>query len=177
APDRAKLVITHASGDEGDAYGKRIREFAELMEVDVVFAHRWISDRRETGPDGRKLFPIEDVYPQADLISYPSTYEGFGNAFLEAVYYKCPIVCNRYAIYRTDIEPCGVRPILFDGFPTDETVAEIRRVLTDSQYRKQMVEHNYEIASRFFSYEVVQDELRLIMRRPHNIYRLQGRTA
>jgi glycosyltransferase involved in cell wall biosynthesis len=176
-PDRAKLVITHASGDEGDAYAKRIREFAELMNVDVIFADGWISDCRGTGPDGRKLFTIEDVYPQADLISYPSTYEGFGNAFLEAVYYKCPIVCNRYAIYRTDIEPCGVRPILFDGFPTDETVDEIHRVLTDSQYRQQMVEHNYEVASRFFSYEVVEEELRMIMRRPHNIYRLLGRQA
>ncbi len=74
-----------------------------------------------------------------------------------------------------DIEPCGVRPILFDGFPTDETVDEINRVLADSQYRQQMVEHNYEVASRFFSYEVVEDELRLMMRRPHNIYRLLGR--
>ena len=168
-------MITHASGDEGDAYAKRIREFAELMNVDLIFADGWISDRRGTAPDGRKLFTIEDVYPQADLISYPSTYEGFGNAFLEAVYYKCPVVCNRYAIYRTDIEPCGVRPILFDGFPTDETVDEIRRVLADSQYRRQMVEHNYEVASRFFSYEVVEDELQLMMRRPHNIYRLLGR--
>jgi glycosyltransferase involved in cell wall biosynthesis len=177
APDHAKLVITHASGDEGDAYAKRIREFAELMDVDVIFADAWISDKRGTGPDGRKLFTIHDVYPQADLIAYPSTYEGFGNAFLEAIYFKCPIVCNRYAIYRTDIEPCGIRPILFDGFPTDETVKEIHRVLEDTRYRKDMVEHNYEAASRFFSYEVVEDELRLIMQRPQNIYRLLGRKA
>lgn len=175
APDRAKLVITHASGDEGDAYAKRIREFAELMEVDVIFADKWISDQRGTGPDGRKLFTIDDVFPQADLVAYPSTYEGFGNAFLEAIYFKCPIVCNRYAIYRTDIEPCGVRPILFDGFPTDDTVDEIHRVLQDGEYRREMVEHNYEVASRFFSYEVVEDELKLIMRRPQNIYRLLGR--
>lgn len=175
APDRAKLVITHASGDEGDAYAKRIREFAELMDVDVIFANAWISEQRGTAPDGRKLFTIHDVYPQADLVAYPSTYEGFGNAFLEAVYYKCPIVCNRYAIYRTDIEPCGLRPILFDRFPTDETVDEIRRVLGDSRYRRDMVEHNYEVAGRFFSYEVVEDELRLVMRRPQNIYRLLGR--
>jgi len=175
APDRAKLVITHASGDEGDAYAKRIREFAELLGVEVIFADRWISDQRGTAPDGRKLFTVHDVYPEADLVAYPSTYEGFGNAFLEAVYYKRPIVCNRYAIYRTDIEPVGVRPILFDGFPTDETVDEIHRVLSDVQYREEMVEHNYEVASQFFSYEVVEDELRLMIQRPQNIYRLLGR--
>jgi glycosyltransferase involved in cell wall biosynthesis len=177
APRRAKLVITHASGDEGDAYAKRIREFAELMDVSIVFADGWVSDQRGIGADGRKLFTIHDVYPQADLVAYPSTYEGFGNAFLEAVYYKCPIVCNRYAIYRTDIEPCGLRPILFDVFPTDETIEEIHRVLEDRRYRQEMVEHNYEVASQFFSYEVVEDELHLMMRRPQNIYRLLGRRA
>jgi len=30
-----------------------------------------------------------------------------GNAFLEAVYYRKPVMCNRYSIYRTDIEPKG----------------------------------------------------------------------
>ena len=174
AGDRAKLVITHASGDEGDAYAKRIREFAELLEVDVLFVDKWISDERGTAEDGRKLFTIHDTYPQADLVAYPSTYEGFGNAFLEAVYHKCPIVCNRYAIYRTDIEPVGIRPVLFDGFPTDETVDEIHKVLTDGDYRREMVELNYEIANEFFSYEVLEEELGVIFKRPHNIYRLLG---
>ena len=170
-PDRAKLVITHASGDEGDAYAKRLREFAELMKVELIFADARISDQRGTGPDGRKLFTIEDVYPQADLVTYPSEYEGFGNAFLEAIYYRRPIVCNRYSIYRTDIEPCGLRPILFDGFLTEETVEEVRRVLTDPDYRKELVEHNYQVASRFFGYHVVRDELQLLLRRPQNVLR------
>jgi len=91
------------------------------------------------------------------------------------VYHKRPIVCNRYAIYRTDIEPVGMRPILFDGFPTDDTIDEIRRVLSDAAYREEMVEHNYEVASQFFSYEVLEEELRLIIQRPQNIYRLLGR--
>ncbi len=175
APDRAKLVISHASGDEGDAYAIRIREYAELLNVDVIFANPWISDRRGTAPDGRPLFTIHDIYPQADIVTYPSTYEGFGNAFLEAIYHKRPIVCNRYAIYRTDIEPVGIRPILFDGFPTAETVRQIRRVLEDAAYRRQMVDENYELARRFFSYRVLEDELRLIIQRPHNIYRMLGR--
>ena len=172
----AKLVITHASGDEGDAYARRLREFAELMGVDLIFADAWISDQRGTGPEGRKQFTIEDVYSQADLVAYPSEYEGFGNAFLESVYYRRPVVCNRYSIYRTDIEPCGLRPILFDGFLTEETVSEVRHVLDDPEYCREMVEHNYEVAGHFFGYHVVEDELRLMMRRPQNVYRLEGRT-
>lgn len=174
-PQRGKLVITHASGDEGDAYARRLREFAELMKVELIFADARIADHRGTGPDGRKQFTIEDVYQQTDLVTYPSEYEGFGNAFLEAVYYRRPVVCNRYSIYRTDIEPCGLRPVLFDGFPTEETVDEVRRVLDDPDYRREMVEHNYQVAGQFFGYHVVEDELRLMLRRPQNVYRLEGR--
>jgi len=172
---RCKLVISHASGDEGDAYSERIREYAEIMGVEVIFADRYIAEARGTAPDGRKLFTIHDAYQAADLVTYPSNYEGFGNAFLEAVYHRRPIVCNRYAIYRTDIEPSGIRPILFDGFPTQATVAQIHRVLDDEEYRREMVDHNYEVARQFFSYEVLEDELQVMVHRPHHIHRLLRR--
>ncbi len=164
---RCKLVITHATGDEGDSYAKYLRRFAKLLGVKLVFAHRWISDRRGTTEDGQPIFTIQDVYPQADLVTYTSTYEGFGNAFLEAIYFKRPIVCNRYAVFRTDIEPCGFRTVLVDGFLTEETVRQTRQVLFDQVHRQSMVEHNYNVARHFFSYDVVDHELRSIFRRPH----------
>jgi hypothetical protein len=46
-----------------------------------------------------------DVYPHSDFVTSPSLYEGFGNAFLEAVYFKKPLLINRYAIFVRDIEP------------------------------------------------------------------------
>ena len=48
------------------------------------------------------------MYPHADFITYPSLYEGFGNAFLEAIYFKKPLLINRYAIFVKDIETPGV---------------------------------------------------------------------
>ena len=108
-------------------------------------------------------------------MTYPSEYEGFGNAFLEAIYHKKPVVCNRYLMYRTDIEPCGFKTIVFDGFLTNETVREVNQLLDDPAGRQEMVEHNYEVAKEFFSYEVLEAEIRLMVERPHNIYRLLGR--
>lgn len=174
-PERAKLVITHASGDEGDAYAKRIREYAEMLGVEVVYVDDRIAARRGSTSDGRRLFTLDDAFSQADLVAYPSEYEGFGNAFLEAVYHKRTVLCNRYSVYRTDIEPCGFRTIAFDDFLTSETVDEIQRVLNDKSLQQEMVEHNYEVAREFFSYEVLEDELNLMIRRPHNVYRLVGR--
>ncbi len=174
---RAKLVITHASGDEGDSYARRVRRFADLLGVEVTFAEKWIAPERGETPDGQPVFAISDVMPQADLVTYPSTYEGFGNAFLEAVYYKRPIVCNRYAVFRTDIEPSGFRTILLDGYLTDEAVAEVRRVLTDNSYCLEMVEQNYNVGHQFFSYNVVEEELRSILRRPQTVCRCGRATA
>ena len=173
--ENARLVISHESGDEGDAYQQRIREYAELMNVKLLSVDRWISDQRGMAPDGRQLFTLDDVFSQADLVTYPSEYEGFGNAFLEAIYHKKPVVCNRYLMYRTDIEPCGFKTVVFDGFLTNQTVQEVNRLLDDPRLCQDMAEHNYEVANEFFSYEVLEAELRLMVERPHNIYRLLGR--
>ena len=163
---RCKLVITHASGDEGNVYAERVRSYAALLGVDIVFAELWVASERGTDPEGRKIFTIWDTYAQADLMTYPSTYEGFGNAFLEAVYYRKPILCNRYSIYRTDIEPCGFRAILMDGFVTEQVIAQVHQVLTDERSREQMVEYNYQVGNHFFSYARAEVELRALLAKP-----------
>lgn len=75
---------------------------------------------------------------------------------------------NRYAIYRTDIEPCGFKVCLMDGFLSDEVVEEVRRVLTDAAYRNEIVEHNYAVATQFFSYGRLEAELRAMLRVHHD---------
>jgi hypothetical protein len=50
---RCKLVITHNENDEGPAYEKRIRKFAELLGVEIIFAHKCIQYCRGIGEDGR----------------------------------------------------------------------------------------------------------------------------
>lgn len=163
---RCKLVITHDSGDEGDAYASRVKRYAEVMGVDVIFAEGLIGFERGTGANGQKTYSAWDAYQSADLVTYPSTYEGFGNAFLEAVYFKLPMLCNRYAIYRTDIEPCGFQVCLMDGFLTDDVVEHVRRVLREHPYRQQMVERNYELARQYFSYGRLEAELRAMLAKP-----------
>ncbi len=162
---RCRLVISHGIDDEGPDYPRRIRSFAQLLGVELVFAQRWISHERGVAEDGGRRFTIWDVYPQADLVTYPSTYEGFGNAFLEALYYKKPIVCNRYTTYRADIEPYGFRAIAMDGFVSEETVERVRHVLADEAYRDEMVEHNFRLARQFFSFDRLEQGLAAVLGR------------
>lgn len=160
---KARLVVTHASGDDGYEYPKRIREYAQLLDVDLVFADDIFDENREISSDGRKIYSLWDAYPHADLVTYPSTIEGFGNAFLEALYYKRPIVVNNYTIYATDIRPKGFRVIEFDDYVTDETVEMTRRVLADKELELEMCQYNYTLAERHFSYAVLRNKLQMLL--------------
>jgi glycosyltransferase involved in cell wall biosynthesis len=156
---KAKLVISHASGDEGFDYEQRVRDYSTLMGVDTVFVSEIINEERGLTQTGQKIYTLFDIYPHADLVTYPSSFEGFGNAFLEAIYFRKPIVVNRYSIYSTDIEPKGFSVIEIDGYVTEEAVRQTREVLENPELCQQMVETNYEIATRCFSYAVLKQKL------------------
>ena len=157
------LVISHASGDEGDLYYKQIMEYASHFGVKVVSIDHLVGSQREA-KQGQKLYTIGEVYRCADLVTYPSDYEGFGNAFLEAVYYRKPIVVNRYSIYVVDIEPKGFDVISFKGMVSNHTIRQIQTLGVDSGRVQQMVEHNYRLALRHYSYEVLEANLLSLIR-------------
>jgi len=155
----AALVISHSSGDEGTEYENYLREYAALMQVKVIFAYDRVNHNRGLTPDGRKIYSLADVYTAADLVTYPSLIEGFGNAFLETIYYKRPIVMSRYEIFLLDIEPKGFRVIAFDEFIGEDTVAAARRALTDKAFVEEMVSHNFELGKRYYSFHILESRL------------------
>jgi len=159
----AKLVITHASGDEGDEYATRVRDYSLRMGVETVFCADRVDEARGKTADGRKVYELRDVYPHADLVTYPSTLEGFGNAFLEALYHKRPIMVNNYSIYHSDIKPKGFWTVEMDDYVSAETVRLARDVLRRPELGREMAEHNYDLARKYFSYEVLRQKLRTMM--------------
>jgi len=161
---KAKLVISHASGDEGYDYECRVKEYACMMGVDTVFVSEIINEKRGFTKSGKKIYTLNDIYPHADLVTYPSDFEGFGNAFIEAIYFRKPIVVNTYSIYVMDIKPKGFSVIEINGYITDASIRQVKKVLEDEKLRKKMVDHNYEIAKTCYSYSVLHKKLKnLIM--------------
>ncbi|RMG34504.1 MAG: glycosyltransferase family 1 protein [Planctomycetota bacterium] len=164
--ENAHLVITHQTGDEGHEYQEIIKELAARHSVSLIFADEFITDRidrRGVREDGRRIYTLGDAYRAADFVTYPSLYEGFGNALIEAFFYCTPVMVNRYSIYITDIEPKGFRVVEMNGVVTGSVVREVRRVLHDEQYRLQMITHNYETATRFYSYRILRRKLRSLI--------------
>jgi len=149
---RFKLLISHEAGDEGVDYAEWLSDHARERGVDL----RLISTSVPDAPDRPSLW---ELYAHADFITYPSLYEGFGNAFLEAVYFKKPLLINRYAIFVRDIEPKKFDLIVMDGYLTKMNVHKVREVLENPVLRERMTSHNYTVAARHYSYAMLQRQL------------------
>lgn len=156
---RAKLVISHPAGDEGNAYMQMLRDRIEDAQIDVRFIANRIGETRGTTADGQKIYTLFDVYPHADLVTYPSYYEGFGNAFLEAIYFRKPVVVNTYAVYARDIEPLGFKTIAMSQLVTREVVDQTRAVLASPLLREEWAKINYDLGMKYFSYSVARRKL------------------
>jgi glycosyltransferase involved in cell wall biosynthesis len=157
------LYITHNSTDEGKTYLRWLQREADMMGVNLHLIKNYVGAERKK-INGYKLYSLWDIYKHADLITYPSNYEGFGNALLEAVYSKKPVVVNRYPVYNADIKPLGFEFIELDGFIDDSTIERVRQLLQDQDSFVKAAEMNFEIAREHFSLEVLEKKLSELIR-------------
>ena len=156
---RCKLVVSHSVDDEGWDYYRWVSAKCDELSIDIRFINDLVADPIINNFDPTRKFSLWEVYDAADIISYPSLCEGFGNALLEAIYLKKPVVLNRYEIFIEDIEPKGFDFIKFDKKITGETVAQIKTVLADEFRNKEMVETNFRLARQYYSYDLLSEQL------------------
>ncbi len=156
---RAKLVISHPAGDEGSGYMAMLSDRIADAGIDVLFIADRVGETRGTNAEGKKVYTLSDVYPHADLVTYPSHYEGFGNAFLEAVYFGKPVVVNTYAVYARDIDPLGFKTIELAQLVTRDVVERVRALLRDQAMREDWARTNYALGMKYFSYAVARRKL------------------
>jgi glycosyltransferase involved in cell wall biosynthesis len=154
------FVITGTARDEPDQeYPRMLQRLARDLGVAdrVHFAgERFGNVRRET--DGNKIYSLSDAYAYADACTYFSTYEGFGNAFVEAVLARRPIFVNDYQpVYWPDIGSLGFDTVMIRNSElTDEAVADVRDVLTNPTRRRRIVDHNFALGKEHFSYQALE---------------------
>ncbi len=155
----AVLVVSHEFGDEADDYEARVLGYSEIMKVKTILCADRIAEERGMGDDGKKMYTLADIYHECDMVTYPSSIEGFGNAFLEAVYYGCPIMVNNYSVYNYDIRPKGFQTIEIDDYVSNAAVEHALQILENPEIGRKMAAHNYELANKYFSYEVLEYKL------------------
>ena len=153
------LVVSHTAGDEGFEYLDSLVKLAARLGVRVLWIGKRVSESRGNDASGQKRYRLWDVYPHADLVTFPSLYEGFGNALLETFYFARPVVVNRYSVYVEDIEPHGFQAVTMDGCLTDEVVTGAARLIEDEDLAARWAMHNYRICEEHYSYRALRQSL------------------
>ncbi len=161
---RVKLVIAGSHEDDtGGGYFEELNEQVLRLKLEgrVVFAERFIGNDSRTRPDGVKTYSLSDAYAHARACTYFSTYEGFGNAFVECVLSRTPIFVNNYEpVYWPDIGSLGFRTVMLQGnVLTDEALAQVSSIIHNDALTREIAEHNFQLGKAHFSYDVLEDRL------------------
>ena len=162
--------------ETADDYIERLKTKAEESNVELLFVNNLIEHSRCVKNDN-KIYSLWDTYVFADIITYPSIQEGWGNQFLEGLFAKKPMLVFEYDVYKEDIKRKGFKVIsLRDKYELDKyglakvdkkiikrAAGECIKLLIDKDYREKMVEKNLQLGREFFSYESLETKLKMIV--------------
>jgi glycosyltransferase involved in cell wall biosynthesis len=154
-----KLIVTHHAEFDTLDYLEELYAIAARAHVDLRYLPIRFEPQRRPGEGINKIYSLWDAYIHADFVTYPSLYEGFGNALLETLYFRKPMLVNRYPVYCDDIEPLGLDVVTIDGAITDGTLARVRAMLSDPVRTAAKTDNNARVAQEHFSYEALQKQL------------------
>ncbi len=165
---RVRFVISLYQGDEPDIhYIDEIRALAKQQGIPLSLISDRVAAERGTNDQGQIIFTNRDVLVNADLVTYLPIWEGFGNALLEAVAARVPVVTTAYLVYKTDIKVIGFDNIevrdIYDKnghlVIDDSILKKMYQVLTDQEYRAKMVEKNFKLGQREFGMKRLKEML------------------
>ncbi len=162
--DKIKLIITgNYNDDAGSKYYMELVEQIHKLKLgkQVAFAYHLFNNKGLTSSNGDLNYSLSDAYAQARACTYFSIYEGFGNAFVEAVLAKRPIFVNNYKpVYWPDIGSKGFEAVMLeDNNLTDKAIEDIRKIIYDLKLGKEIAEHNYALGKKLFSYDTLKEKL------------------
>jgi glycosyltransferase involved in cell wall biosynthesis len=145
-------------------YRRLVQAFSELhpltsdLRLVIAGGKGWLydgifSEVKRLGLEGRVLFPgfVDDddlpaLYSAAELLAYPSLYEGFGLPVLEAMACGTPVATSNTSSL---VEVGGDAALLVEPTNVAAIADAIRRILTDADLRQALVAGGFDQARRF----------------------------
>ena len=162
------LVLAGYAEEASRPYLERLKKEIAGAGIRAVLAHDRIRAARQPGE--RKIYSLWDAYVHADLVTYPSFTEGWGNQFIEAVFARKPVVAFEYPVFRADIKPEGYFFISLGNriercdttgltvMPEDAMSRAVEQTLTTltSERTTQELENNFRLGRRYHDLTVLR---------------------
>ncbi|RKX79926.1 MAG: glycosyl transferase family 1 [Spirochaetes bacterium] len=171
--DRIRFIISLYQGDEPDIeYVDEIKKLAEHEGIPLYMISGRVSSIRKIDDRGRKIYTNRDILANADIVTYLPRWEGFGNALLETIAAKVPLVTTTYLVYKTDIKIMGFKNIeIRDIYDEEERLAIPERVLDEMYYiithhreKERIVNRNFRIAKKEFGIKTLRDKIAYVLK-------------
>lgn len=133
----------------------------DLPRLRAIAADLGVADRVHF-LEGLSREEIAACYARADVFALPSTGEGFGLVFLEAMAFAKPVVgaaCGG----TTDVVEDGVNGLLVPPGDTERLAQGLDRLLRDGSLRAEMGRRGAEIVRQKYRFDIFQAELERIL--------------
>jgi hypothetical protein len=170
--DKVKFIISLYQGDElDDSYVDDIKALAEKLSVSLHMISHRVASVRGSNKAGEKIYTNRDVLVNADIVTYLPIWEGFGNAYLEAIAARIPVIISTYLVYKTDIKGAGFNNIeirdIYDEqgnlIINENVYGEIYHILNNRAKRKEMTDLNFELGNKEFGFATLEKKLDQIL--------------
>ena len=162
--------------ETADNYVDRIKTRAKENCVEMLFINNKVEHTR-CSKNNNKIYSLWDTYVFADIVTYPSIQEGWGNQFLEGLFAKKPMLVFEYNVYKKDIKEKGFKVIsLGDKYELDKSglakvdqkivkraAGECIKMLINKDDREKMVEKNFQLGRKYLSLESLEEKLKMII--------------
>ncbi len=174
--EESEIVLVLAGYDKDDSSGtylKRLLKKAAMENVTIKHIAPIIENTRSEYGES-KLYSLWDCYASADLVTYPSIWEGWGNQLLEALRAHLPVVLFEYPVFAEDIKPSGLDVVSLGEEIIDQDENGLLKVpeeiiqqaadacvklLTDREYRESVTDKNFNICQNTYSLKTLQKQL------------------
>ncbi|MCP4401065.1 MAG: hypothetical protein GY801_27680 [bacterium] len=172
-PDsRVVILFPNFVEPEAAEYFQALTTYQKALPVHAVWGSERFSFARRDG-NGVKTYSFWDSYVSADMVTYTSIQEGFGNQLLEAVYFKKIPVLMEYPVFEKDLKQEGYEYIslgpstelhpqnglrLTNHENARHAATQTVRILQDEDAITRIVEKNFRIAQEHHDVSLLRED-------------------
>jgi len=116
-----------------------------------------LSDRTQIF-SGLSLNDMASIYQNAEMLIYPSIFEGFGIPILEALYSKIPVITSKDGCF---IEAGGPDSIYINPLSKEDIIEAINKIDNNPKIREKMITNGIKYAENFSDQNIANNLMKV----------------